>query len=789
MSKEKLDSLKTRLETKTNILYNELINDANIHTTVQLRNINFKHGTVIIAPDYYIWTNNSGELEKKIGATKYCTFMLLENIVFNPNHFRITAHEGYSEETYFVGKSQYINFWEADIKRYENDITHCTNTSLLTQNNNDLSFTISGSSFGQADYQATMSNGTKTSPQTLSYHNIWSVLSKSGRPIISDPSGNYYNRRAFGIGFFSAICLHAHDIIIDLNGFSLRQSDEHALNQRFYANIELASVPFITGQGPHDFGDNLQYATRCMIHNGTIGRSSHHGIHGNLCRDIIIKDVNFKNYEVAAVALNGARNVSLIDLDLRGTSKRVPIKGLFSAARFIWEYMQEIEGVDNSTKGTNSNGKITIDGITGDNEDIRKELEALIGKINMQFLDLKTSSFKSKFVDLSGDGNWNGDSSKIFNESTDVGVANNLFVNEKKMSDGNAYGILFNQTGVAVKGFPENRDNPSENILLNNIHVQGQTGWVNEIPVLLDTMGKRMADPVGAVLQTYNNVNSSGIYYGNPVSNSQIIVKKAKDTGFSFFGMNGDKCHCIRGLNIPDTILENISGGYPLYYVDNSGTSQFAYELNGDSMAHVNKGIISFKLDAVENLVAVNCTTSSTKNVTSNYAITQTDLNGWNHANVTSLPNWNYKLYSKGLASSSPAATYRGNNVHVSRGWSLASSKNCYLIDCVARNVESDLGRAYGFDIHQDTDNVFLMNCQAYGVRGGTKIADTDLCNKDEALRMMENPKSIGFRVGQKTTNVTLYNCGVDGTFNAIYNDWIKKFEILSEDVVISHKC
>ena len=41
MSKERLDSLKTRLETKTNILYNELINTTNVHSTVDLYNKNF----------------------------------------------------------------------------------------------------------------------------------------------------------------------------------------------------------------------------------------------------------------------------------------------------------------------------------------------------------------------------------------------------------------------------------------------------------------------------------------------------------------------------------------------------------------------------------------------------------------------------------------------------------------------------------------------------------------------------------------------------------------------------
>ena len=39
--------------------------------------------------------------------------------------------------------------------------------------------------------------------------------------------------------------------VLDLNGFTIEQSQEHALNQRFYANIETAGAPFVVGQGPH----------------------------------------------------------------------------------------------------------------------------------------------------------------------------------------------------------------------------------------------------------------------------------------------------------------------------------------------------------------------------------------------------------------------------------------------------------------------------------------------------------------------------------------------------------
>lgn len=40
--------------------------------------------------------------------------------------------------------------------------------------------------------------------------------------------------------------------------------------------------------------------------NGTINRSSHHGIHGNSMSEIFLYELKIKNFEVAGISLNGA---------------------------------------------------------------------------------------------------------------------------------------------------------------------------------------------------------------------------------------------------------------------------------------------------------------------------------------------------------------------------------------------------------------------------------------------------------------------------------------------------
>ena len=280
---------------------------------------------------------------------------------------------------------------------------------------------------------------------------------------------------------------------------------------------------------------------------------------------------------------------------------------------------------------------------------------------------------------------------------------------------------------------------------------------------------------LSAVFQTQNGnhtVNENGIYIGNP-HNAQLLVAKAIFNNDVFFGMKAESCHCVKRNSISKRTLLWAESGNSLL------NEKVNYLFNGDSMFHVNKGLISFKLDAVDGLVAENCVSAITKNVTDHYAECLESLTCWN---IPDEFKRQYKLYANSLGYSTNGATYRGCNVHSVRAWSLASSKNCYLVNCTSRNIESYLGRAFAYDIHQDSDNVYLLNCSAYNVLSGSQIKD--VCKLLER-RMMENPKSIGFRIGHRPNSVTLDNCLVDGKNEALYPDWVKKYEILSISVCI----
>jgi len=119
--------------------------------------------------------------------------------------------------------------------------------------------------------------------------------------------GDVYYSNAFTLGYFSAICVEADDVTLLLNGYTIEQGPGHALLQRFFAIIYLASAPFIPAVGPLDFvGPNEFVSAKNfgVFGPGKLGLSSHHGIHGNNNENITVCGVTFEDFEVAAVSLN-----------------------------------------------------------------------------------------------------------------------------------------------------------------------------------------------------------------------------------------------------------------------------------------------------------------------------------------------------------------------------------------------------------------------------------------------------------------------------------------------------
>ena len=301
------------------------------------------------------------------------------------------------------------------------------------------------------------------------------------------PTDPRYDPAAFGVGFFAAIAITAEDVVLDLAGHTIEQSAEHALLQRFFAVIELADQPFLPAQGPADFGHGITSAHDVTIENGTIGRSSHHGIHGNGNRDVTVRNLDFVDYEVGAVALNGVHGLAVRHVTAVNR-KDVQVLGTFSSAQFIKPY------VDHLVRTPGESTTLTVDGDVLDAATIGADLQSAI---NDTHADLVAEPFLV-------DGRPQIDPSRHPD-------AYALFHNDHGVVDGNSYSFLVNPLGVAVNGFPTtpDADKAASDIHFNDVEVIDQVASIRETPAL-EVAGRAAIDPVGAVFQTRNRHPDTG---------------------------------------------------------------------------------------------------------------------------------------------------------------------------------------------------------------------------------------------------------------------------------------
>jgi hypothetical protein len=276
-----------------------------------------------------------------------------------------------------------------------------------------------------------------------------------------------------------------------------------------------------------------------------------------------------------------------------------------------------------------------------------------------------------------------------------------LFANTAGVIDGNAYGVLLNKAGVAVNGFPSQpqppfSDVPSSDARLNDIHVFNHQSSIREVVALVKA-GGAVSDSVGAILQLLNQHPDSedfitidtasdyygGYYTGNPVADAQLLVGKAILAG-EFVGSGLDTSR--------NGITQDIIDWAEAYTGGLLGNLSFdeGWQCNGDSMAHVQKGAIGFKIDATTDSRLTDCRVNGLVN----HGLTGSQLCG------------NYQF-------SHPAATLPGYNGAHARGFSFAGSKRIRVRDSYAAGVESVHGNAVAFDVFTDSNNIDMNWCSA----------------------------------------------------------------------------
>ncbi len=530
-----------------------------------------------------------------------------------------------------------------------------------------------------------------------------------------------YAARAFSLGFFAGFSVETSRWVIDLGGHTVVQSRAFYLQQRFYAHVELADRPFVDGQGPGDFGEHgAAAASEGVLMNGHFGLSSHHAVHGNGAHHVLFEKLTLDTYDVAGVSLNDGHAIVLRQVEMRGTATpgHVLVNAFYSHARFLMPF---IDAALASRRHQVARQQLM---------EARRVLQEVMDDA---FHDLVTR--RRKTIDRATHP-----------------AAYALFHNEGGLIDGNAYGLLLHSRGVAVNGFRNGPSNTPSNVLVDRCIIAQTRAKVVEV-VALQQVRRRaggsathVTGPAGDVLRVASIANHSldGRYVGDALSDAQIALARwvHAQTGLTA----AERRRFVGTLRINEAVVQWADHAVTLGHLVRSG--QFIYRRNGDSMFHVNKGVVGIRLDAGHDI----CVRDTVVAVTTN-----TGLPG--HFLPLAGEDPSHPVFYDGIhdvhghPGQAPQQGYMGADC---RGISVAASVGVVFKNVTVDGVRSRWGQACAADMFNGAEKCHLV--------GGTLH---DVTSMDRMLHMTTPTNrpghSVGVRVTQSTSHVMHH--GVD-----IYN-------------------
>jgi len=515
--------------------------------------------------------------------------------------------------------------------------------------------------------------------------------------------GGKYNDKAFRFGFFGAIVVMATNVIIDLNGFTLLQHQEHALQQRFYSHIDLSSAPFPKDAGPAMFTDGLSNSSYIVIRNGTLARSSHHSIHGNKTLNIIIEDMTIEDFEIAGISLNAASNVMVKNVTVGDNRKDVPVTAIYSSARFIRLFVKRI---------------------------IAEIGDATIAAEGQAKLDALQAIMDQAFNQIIG-----------FNGQIESGSTNTMFRNDRRINDGNSFGILLHGEFSVLEFDNGPNGGQANDIYLKDVTVKNLHSQVQEIPGLNNTDSNGVLNgPSGSVLQILNLVDNNGRYVGTPVSEMKLYVAKYGSTSFQ-----------LGRSNIGSDIIDWSENGTDIADVI-AASGYLKFVCNGDAMHHVNKGVIAVKLDGCNRVIVENLRVS----------------------NIVSVARLGSEVCGPYQTSHTGQGIGEGASNNNTRAVSFAGCQEVVIKGCTIDSIHSNNGNSTGMDIFQKSNNfegkgIRISNVTAgsFQTVNGLKIWRGEAFDGAEVPYTTDLPnlipKHCALRICDDCSGIRLYNVQVSG--------------------------
>ncbi|GBG27424.1 Hypothetical Protein FCC1311_036452 [Hondaea fermentalgiana] len=470
-----------------------------------------------------------------------------------------------------------------------------------------------------------------------------------------DRSSAPYNSTPFRLGFFTAIAITADDITFDLNGFTLEQSQEHATMQRFFSLIELASMPFPADKGPATFGgaDEFKAAKNVRITNGVLGRSSHHGIHGNSNTKVFLDNLEIRDFEVAGVALNNVDRLRMKNVDVRDARADVSASPALSHSIFLLQAVSKF---------------------------LSAPSDSAVAE--------KATALRTAVYDFLKNGD---DSYGIFTSRTDGLPDGSLLA-------GIMIASKFNVGDFETEIPDDGDEDGSFRVVLRNVHVSNLTARPQESAILkyktaegVDSTGYgagKVVDIVSAAFDVDHVVAyaTDYSYQANPLADLQLAVAAyALECQATNATCNqGSEGRLLARNKIPQEVIDWSTAANPASAWD---TILASYTIlpNQDAMGHFSKGIVGLKLDGISKAriksVEVSEVTNAARSVDRSPLALAAD------------PDYLYQGFAARGVSVAASVNIVGESVQVSDIVSVSGSQVC--VDAINRVLGLDM-RAEG---------------------------------------------------------------------------------------------
>ena len=517
----------------------------------------------------------------------------------------------------------------------------------------------------------------------------------------------YSSNKAYGLGFFAALTVECADVVIDLQGHTIRQSFAHYLTQRFFSVIELASSPFIAKQGPGLVNQSaseypLMIAKNCLIINGTLGLSSHGCVHGNNNENIVLQHMTVQDFESSGIQLNGVKNAFIDCVTVTGTCV-APVGSL------TFTLLQHKKKLDEMIAANADLLVDTSDYVVSCTVSLSKQISHKNTQTDLQtIVDALTKPFADADEAFIANGTTNATVKSILreiwlslksiadttdhkDESLDAeiqrfvmgGTVDAQTGTTVACPDGSAiYGILIHQSGVAVGELSDacvNTGGPccpmihskskcsknAESVTIHNCTVSNLLTNSHEACGLFYPTSKKFGrDHTGAVLDCRTIVS------GSVLEHARVLVNQTNATKWS--------------LEIQCLLVFGRDAYSWQTFIENSDNVEFRYNI--DIMAHISKGVFGVRVEDVTGLSIENVTVCDCQNLS-----------------VVEYPRKQLpkiaKVSSHTKLAMDQVADYTFGGAD-SRGLFLGNCKGYLLTQLAIRDMHSVLGLSQGVDIN-----------------------------------------------------------------------------------------